>query len=443
MLQQMPKLEDTLSKVQTKFNIASFNAMQKEAFQVIPKSKDTLLLSPTGSGKTLAFLLPIMNQLDLTICRTQVLIISPTRELAIQITNVSKDLGLGFNILCCYGGHSPKEEKKSLQSDPEMIIGTPGRILDHLDRENIDTTSIKFLILDEFDKTLEMGFHSQMESIIKHFRFKPQYILTSATEGLEIPDFVPLEELISINHLSNTIIDGLKISKVWSPSKDKLDTLFLLLNDIGNQSTIVFCNYRQSVQRIHEHLMNKNIFCDFLHGGLDQIERENVLSKFRNGTTKLLISTDLAGRGLDIPEVQNIVHYHLPMNEETFIHRNGRTARMFADGNAYVILSNDDATPDYVNAISNKYTVSNTINEIQASEWISICISKGKKDKINKIDIVGFMYKIGKLEKEDLGLIEIKDNYSIIGINATKAKDLITKTNNQKIKGKKTLVKLL
>lgn len=436
-------LEEIFTKVKEKFHIDLFNPMQEEAFEIIPKASDTILLSATGSGKTLAFLIPIMSQISIENIRTQCIIIVPTRELALQISNVAKNMALGFNIEVCYGGHPIRFEKKALNSKPHIIIGTPGRLQDHLDRENIETKDIFAVIMDEFDKTLEMGFHKQMSAILRHFKNRPQYILTSATESLEIPDFLRLRSPYKINYLGNETIAGLSIKLVTSPQKDKLETLYYLLNDIAHESTFVFCNYRETVERVSQYLTSKNIANDILHGGLDQVQRENVLSKFRNGSTRLLITTDLAGRGLDIPEVEHVVHYHHPITEEVYIHRNGRTARMGAFGQAYVIVYEGEDIPEYIGEIPNEYFVTREIREIPSPEWSTLHINKGKRDKINKVDVVGFLSKIGNLEKSDVGIVELKDNYALAAVKKHKLNKAIELTDNKKMKGKSVIVREL
>lgn len=438
----MENIEQTIQHVQSKMQIESFNEMQLEAFEFIPNGIDTILVSATGSGKTLAFLIPLIHQLQREISRTQVLIIAPTRELALQIQSVLRNLAFGLNIECCYGGHPIRFEKKALMSDPEIIIGTPGRIQDHLDRENIDLTSLKFLVLDEFDKTLEMGFHKQMEAIVKHIRYKPQYILTSATDGIEIPSFIPLYEPQKIS-FSKAVESNLQLLQVNSPSKDKLESLYYLLNDIAHESTFVFCNYRDSVERVSNYLKDHKIHNNILHGGLNQIDRENVLSQFRNGSIRLLITTDLAGRGLDIPEVNHVVHYHHAITPEIYTHRNGRTARMNAEGNAYIIKSKQEELPEYIPSDLSIFKPSKKIKRIANPKWVTLSINKGKRDKINKIDIVGFLSKIGGLKRDELGLVEVKESYSLAGVDRAKAKMVLANVNGKKVKGKKAYTTLL
>lgn len=434
---------DYFTRAKQKLKIKSYNEMQEEAFQVIPEGNDTLLISKTGSGKTIAFLLPILVQVDPKIQRTQLIVIAPTRELALQITNVARELAMGFNILCCYGGHPLRFEKKALESNPEVIIGTPGRLLDHITREYIDPLSVKFLVLDEFDKTLEMGFHKQMESITKQFRYKPQYVLTSATDAIELPDFLPLLNPVKLNHSQIDATNKFDTFVVKSPSKDKLETLTNLLYDVGDQSTFVFCNYRDSILRTADFLKSKGISCDLFHGGLDQVERENVMTKFRNGSTRILVTTDLAGRGLDIPHVEHVVHYHLPISEQIFIHRNGRTARMGATGSAYVITSQTDRIEDFIERIEREFVTSGVQRQLPPMEWITIMINKGKRDKIRKGDVLGFLCNQGEQEKDHIGMIEVKEKYSLAAVKLNKSSKLIKLTNKQKIKGKKALVRKL
>lgn len=439
----MEELSQALENIQKKLNISTFNQMQMDAIEFIPNGADTLLIANTGSGKTLAFLIPLMLQLDKKLSRTQLLIITPSRELALQIANVAQSMAMGFNIQTCYGGHPVRYEKKALESNPEIIVGTPGRILDHLERENIDPYSIQFVVLDEFDKTLEMGFHKQMKSIILQLRFKPQYILTSATNNIEIPDFIPLQEPQFIKYTEASSLEGLKVHLVVSPEKDKLETINHLIHDVGNDSTFIFCNYRETVERVHKYLKHQGIKNDFLHGGLDQIQRENAMSKFRNGSTRILVTTDLASRGLDIPLVENIIHYHFPITEEIYTHRNGRTARMNAEGKAFIIKYSEEELPEYMNITKDKFIPSEIHKNLKESNWKTLIINKGKRDNVNKVDVVGFLSKLGGLSREELGLVEIKKKYALAAVNKNKVKNVIRNTNNQKLKGKKAIVKEL
>ncbi len=273
----------------------------------------------------------------------QVLILVPSRELALQIEQVFKTIGSGFKVNCCYGGHPVKIERNNLSQPPAVLIGTPGRIAHHLRRESFSTDTIHTLILDEFDKSLEFGFQEDMTYITRQLPNLKKRILTSATKMQEIPAFTGINHPTDVDFLENkTNAPDLKLKAVISPAADKLDTLFSLICKIGDKATLIFCNHREAVDRISDLLWNMGLAHDIFHGGMEQEDRERALLKFRNGSHRLLITTDLASRGLDIPEIEYVVHYQLPHTEEAFLHRNGRTARMHAKGTSYLILTEDE-----------------------------------------------------------------------------------------------------
>jgi superfamily II DNA/RNA helicase len=419
--------------------------MQEMSLRANESGRNVLLLSPTGSGKTLAFLLPLLRQLKVDANESQALVLAPSRELALQIEQVFKGMNSPFHCACCYGGHSIEMEARNLSNKPQLIIGTPGRILDHIRRENIVPQSILFLTIDEFDKSLELGFQDEMEEIIKHLTSIKKKMLLSATRSEEIPDFVKLHHPIVLDFLKEEEIkeSGLTLYRVNSPQKDKLDSLLLLIKNLDGESTLVFCNYRESAERIFNFLKKNGADCKVYHGGMEQIEREKSLFQFRNKSINILISTDLAARGLDITDVKHIIHYHIPVNQEAYTHRNGRTARMFASGNAYLLLHAEEKLPDYIaNSDLQPFTLEGEKRNIAPSEWSTLYIGKGKKNKISKGDLVGFFIKKGELEKEDIGMIEVKENFSFASIKRTKIVSLIKKIKDEKIKGIKTIFEI-
>jgi superfamily II DNA/RNA helicase len=419
--------------------------MQEMSLRANDSGRNVLLLSPTGSGKTLAFLLPLLRQLKVDANESQALVLAPSRELALQIEQVFKGMNSPFHCACCYGGHSIEMEAKNLSNKPQLIIGTPGRILDHIRRKNIVPQSILFLTIDEFDKSLELGFQDEMEEIIKHLTSIKKKMLLSATRSEEIPDFVKLHHPIVLDFLKEEEIkeSGLTLYRVNSPQKDKLDSLLLLIKNLDGESTLVFCNYRESAERIFNFLKKNGADCKVYHGGMEQIEREKSLFQFRNKSINILISTDLAARGLDITDVKHIIHYHIPVNQEAYTHRNGRTARMFASGNAYLLLHAEEKLPDYIaNSDLQPFTLEGEKRNIAPSEWSTLYIGKGKKNKISKGDLVGFFIKKGELEKEDIGMIEVKENFSFASIKRTKIVSLIKKIKDEKIKGIKTIFEI-
>jgi len=428
-------IEQSLQKI----GIPALNEMQQAALDASEKNRDIILLSPTGSGKTLAFLLPLLLQLNPEKKEIQALILTPSRELALQIEQVFRSLGSGFSVGCCYGGHSILTEKKMLENRPALLIGTPGRIADHIRQENFPTNTIQTLILDEFDKSLEFGFTEEMSFIISELTNLNKRVLLSATEPDQIPAFTGIENPLRLDFLAEKeVVKGLKIRKVISLEKDKLNTLFRLICHVGNRSTLVFCNHRESVDRIGEFLQKKGIVCELFHGGMEQPDREKSLFMFRNGSCYLLISTDLASRGLDIPEIENVIHYHLPVNEEAFVHRNGRTARMYADGTSFVLLHEEDKIPDFLSADYPEERLPEKNKIPDKPSWATLYIGKGKKEKLSKGDIAGFLMQKGELHKDELGRIEVKEHFSYAAIKETKINELIERIKNEKIKGIKT-----
>ena len=425
-------------------NIKALNPMQEASLEQAMGKKDVILLSPTGSGKTLAYLLPLLLILKSDDNSVQVLILAPSRELALQIDTVFKSMETSWKTCCCYGGHPIAEEKKSIAGNhPAIIIGTPGRITDHLSKGNFNPETIHTLIIDEFDKSLEFGFHDEMAEIITQLPGLKKRILLSATDAEEIPQFTGLNRTVKLNFLpeaSEERDSRLTLMKVISPSKDKVDTLYNLLCTLGSSSSIVFSNHRDAVDRVHKLLAEKKLYTERFHGGMEQPDRERALYKFRNGSCHVLISTDLAARGLDIPEIEHIIHYHLPVNEEAFTHRNGRTARWDATGTSYLILNEEEKLPLYIPEDIETIVLPENPPRPPKSVWATIYIGKGKKEKLNRIDIAGFLYKKGNLSREDVGAIDVKEHYSFVAIRRTKVKQLLNLIQGEKIKGMKTII---
>ena len=424
-----------------KLKISALNTMQEEAISVIGKSVNTVLLSPTGTGKTLAFLLPLVEKLDATSTEVQALILVPSRELAIQIEQVVRTMGSGFKVNAVYGGRPMSKDKIELKHTPAILIGTPGRILDHFDAERFSKNSIKTLVLDEFDKSLETGFEVEMNAIIGELSHLDKRILTSATQGVKIPNFVGLETPKIINYLTGKKASQLTIKTVLSPDKDKGQTLVNLLLYIGNEPGIVFCNFKDSIEKVSAVLDKNGInYCCF-SGGMEQKDRERSLIKFRNGTCQVLIATDLAARGIDIPEMKYIIHYELPRAVAEFTHRNGRTARVNEKGTAYVIKADKERLPDFIQQekpmdISKKAPY-------KAPIWETLFISGGRKDKISKGDIAGLFFKQGGINKDQLGVIELKQDCAFVAVPLKIAKELVEKLNNSRLKKKKVRVTIL
>jgi ATP-dependent RNA helicase DeaD len=434
---------NNIQNIISNLGIAKLNAMQKSAYDAILENSNTLLLSPTGSGKTLAFLLPILEILKPEILSVQCLILVPSRELGLQIEQVWKKMKTNYKVNICYGGHGIDTEINNLSNPPALLIGTPGRIADHIERGTFRLDKIETLILDEFDKSLQLGFHEQMSFIMGKLIKINKRILVSATSDIEIPKYTKVVNPVVLDFIpKNEYNRKLSIKTVISSDKDKLNTLFQLICSLQSESAIVFCNHRDAAERISDTLNEKGIYATYYHGGMEQDERERALIMFRNGSVNYLITTDLAARGLDIPEMKNVIHYHLPIKEDEFTHRNGRTARMLNSGTAYVLINESEKRMDYIDYEIPAFKLNAVADLPNPPQFATLYISGGKKNKLNKIDIVGFFAQKGKLEKEDIGVIEVKDFISFVAIKQNKVQLLLKNIRDEKMKGKKFKIEL-
>lgn len=426
----------TQKEIINKLGISALNEMQVLADVAISNNENVILLSPTGTGKTLAFLLPIINQMNFENNGVQLIIVVPSRELAIQIEQVIREMGTGLKCNSVYGGQSFNQDRINLKHVPAIIVGTPGRLADHLNRNTFSLDFVKTMVLDEFDKSLEIGFEDELKIICSSLYHVKKRILTSATNQVEIPRFVNLESPKIVNNLKKG--DGvLKIKSILSADKDKLESLSDALLKLNGKSGILFCNYKDSINRVSDFLSHKGISHGCFYGGLEQNDRELALIKFRNGSHNLIVATDLAARGLDIDKIDFIMHYHLPLREHEFIHRNGRTARMHNNGTVFILHHSDEKLPDFIPDMETAELL--RVEESKASEWSTVMISGGRRDKISKGDVVGFCIKQGGLNSEDLGLIELQQNNSFVAVKTKMVSQLIEKIDRTKLKTKKIL----
>ncbi|MHC5354328.1 DEAD/DEAH box helicase [Myroides sp. LJL115] len=432
-----------INKILQNLDIQALNAMQQEVLKQSQTQKELVLLSPTGSGKTLAFLLPLIQHLERDKQGVQAICIVPTRELALQIEAVFKAMKTPFKVNTCYGGHSVKTEMNNFSTPSALLIGTPGRLKFHIEQKSFDPSTVTSLVIDEFDKALELGFTQDMDYIINSFKNLSFKILTSATKLSKIPAFTQLKQTKELDFLHiEKQQPQITYSKVVCKSTEKLEDLIKLLAKIGKDTILIFCNHRDAVDRISQTLAKNKVANSAFHGGLLQEDRQRALMKFKNGSCNILISTDLGARGLDIPEIGHVIHYQMPQNQDTFIHRNGRTARMKAKGKVYLILSELDNELSYIDQdIPLEILKNNTVIN-NKTDFQTIYISAGKKDKINKVDIVGYLIKTAGLTKEDIGLIDLRDNQAFIAIKSQRVKALLTNLQDTKIKNKKVKIAL-
>ena len=436
----MSSTKKNQASILQKLSIETLNPMQEEAIAAIESNREVMLLSPTGTGKTLAFMLPIIENLNEDIEGVQAMILVPSRELAIQIEQVVRNMGTGYKANAAYGGRSIQKDKQELKHAPSILVGTPGRIADHIRRQTFTLENVRSLVLDEFDKSLEVGFEPEMKEILRALPELEKKVLTSATQEVEVPRFVGLRAPVVIDY-SNQGITNLQIKTVISNTKDKLDILVKTLNHLGNQPGIVFCNFKETIDRVSEYLTEHNIPHGCFYGGMEQQDRERALIKFRNGSHQLIVATDLAARGLDIPEIKFIIHYHLPQRSQEFTHRNGRTARMKSDGTAYVLKWVKEDLPSFIGKTE--------IEKIKdapppsPSAWATLFVNGGRRDKISKGDVAGLFLKQGKLTQDDIGIIELKHDCAFVAVKKAKANATVKLLDNARLKSKKVRISVI
>ena len=429
----------------TNLGIEQLIPMQEKMSKAATQQGGVVLLSPTGSGKTLAYLLPLVSLVNPANDALQAAVVLPTRELAQQSEDVLKRMKTGLRSMALYGGRPAMDEHRIMRElKPQIVFATPGRLLDHLGKENLSPYAVKSLVIDEFDKCLELGFQEEMESLLKYFTKATHCWLTSATDAEAIPAFM---QKIAPNFKTLNYLDGdndtklrIEVQQVLSPQKDKLETLGRLLTTLKGQPAIVFVDYRESAERVGKWLRQNGFFAEVYHGGMEQDWRERALYKFRNGSANVLVSTDLAARGLDIPEVKVVIHYHLPLKEEDYTHRNGRTARWDAQGAIYLLLGPEEHCPEYAGSLSTLRVDDVALLKPLPPVFTTLYIGRGKREKLSKGDVLGFLCKKGGLKNDEIGRIDISAHHAYVAVARKKVKALLRQVSGEKIKGMKTLV---
>lgn len=430
-----------------KAGIEQLNPMQQQMLSVWPLYEDVVLLSATGTGKTLAYLLPLVLSLDPALDKVQAVVIVPSRELALQTESVAKSLGLDLRFQCLYGGRPAMEEHQKMEKFlPQVLLATPGRLLDHMGKKNISFAESVQVVLDEFDKCLELGFQEDMRRILKRLPEMTRRVLLSATDVEAIPDFLEKSiarkmKMIRLDYRrEEQRRDGFLMLRVNSPEKDKMETCLRTLQHLGQTTSIVFLGYRESVERLSSFLKSRGYPFSKYHGAMEQEDRERALARFRSKGSLALISTDLAARGLDIQGVDQVIHYHLPASEEILTHRNGRTARYGASGRSILILGPEEQMPEFLDENMPSLRIPEGNLPMPKAPFVSLYIGRGKKDKLSKGDVVGFLCKIAGMTSDEIGRIELLDHCCYVSVPAPKVKEVLRNVRDQKIKGMKTKI---
>lgn len=434
------KEKEFLPLLKEKLAIEELNTMQRRMLDASSEKRDIILLSPTGSGKTLAFILPVVKMLKPSSGRVQAVVLAPSRELVVQIAGIFAAVAPGFKTTSLYGGHKVEDEVNSLKVTPDVIVATPGRLLDHINRRNVDVLPVRILVLDEFDKILEFGFEDELKKIIGRLKNVSRNLLTSATDADILPDFLKLENPLEINFLHNNrkLRKRLHVHKVETTGKDKIESLLVLLRNLSSEApiekSIIFVNHRESAERVEEYLRKKGVDSILYHGALDQRQRETALAKFNNGSCPVLVATDLAARGLDIEGVKNVVHYHQALTPEAYTHRNGRTARVEDSGDIYILIGPDEDVKEFTETDREMHLDSSMVGNLN-SGFVTLAVNAGKKEKISKADILGFLTKECGLEATEIGKINVFDHYSLFVVPRQFAGEVLEKGKTAKIKG--------
>ncbi len=426
-----------------KLNIKALNEMQNAAVNHCRVNSDMVLLSPTGTGKTLAFLLPLLERLNPSCNAVQALIVLPSRELARQVFEVWRAMSTPYQMTALYGGRPFDQEVASLGGAlTSVIVGTPGRLLDHLDRGSFAVDNCSLLVMDEFDKCLEMGFQDEMSRLVVKLPAVQSRFLLSATDSAEIPLFsgaAGVEKLDFRDGGGQPVVRTSFYTITTTPDK-RLDKLFSLLCSFGGEPAIVFCNFRESVDEVRAYLAGKSLNCVAYHGALEQKQRELALFRFKCGASNILVSTDLASRGLDIKDVRHVVHYQRALSAEIFTHRNGRTARWDADGAVYMLSFENKELPEFAPDGLVEYSFPKRDILPPSPEWAILYVGKGKRDKLSRGDLAGFFMKKGGLRADEVGTILVFPDYSYVAVKMNRMREVVKRVAGEKIKGVKTLV---
>jgi ATP-independent RNA helicase DbpA len=451
-------LSNELLTVLKELSYDSLTPIQAESIPHLLDGKDLIGQSKTGSGKTAAFALPILNKIQIKDQKLQALILCPTRELATQVVAEIRKLGRrleGLQVVSLVGGIPSREQAAALDKGAHIAVGTPGRVLDLMDRRRMEIDFIETVILDEADKMLEMGFEDELKAIMQELPKKRQTALFSATfpEGIQA-----LSKQYQKNPVRVTIEGGDEDSLIEqfvydSEPDHKSNTLMRILQQHPAQSTIIFCNMKATVKELSERFAEQKVGSGSLHGDLEQRERDTVMALFRNGSYRILIATDVAARGLDIKNLELVVNYDMPAQTETYVHRIGRTGRAGKAGMAVLIADPRDSMKiqEFEKAVGQKMkrqplgfkNQHGLSKDLREAAMATLSISGGRKDKLRPGDILGALTGEGGLKGEDIGKIEVQDKVSYVAISSKFAQIGFDRLRNGKIKGQKFQIKVM
>ena len=443
------KLEKEMCDNLESLGYAQMTQIQEESLPITLENKDLIAQAKTGSGKTASFGIALLNKLDVKKFRIQSMVLCPTRELADQVAKELKQIARykhNIKILTLCGGVPYKPQVHSLSHQAHIIVGTPGRILKHLEEESFETSNIDTLVLDEADRMLDMGFIEDINKVIDFIPKKRQTILISATYPASIENLAkdilnnPTKIVVEITHNANAI-EQLFYEAI---DEEKSENILKLFNTYKPESVLIFCNTKIACDNLADDLEASGFNPLVLHSDLDQRDRNETLVLFSNKSFPILIATDVASRGLDIDDITLVINYDLPNTTEVYTHRIGRTARAGKSGRAVSLVNNYDLEifedlkneQDLEQLLQPVSTLESTIKYNFMPQWATLFINGGKKQKVRAGDILGALTQGIGLQKDDVGKINSLDFCSFVAIKSNLAKKACEDLGNTRIKGK-------
>jgi ATP-independent RNA helicase DbpA len=444
-------LSPPLQQMLAELDFQTATPIQAQSIPVLLQGKDLVGQAKTGSGKTAAFALPILQRVQLQQRRLQALVLCPTRELCAQVAGEIRRLGRrlpGLQVLVLAGGQPVRPQVNALEKGAHIAVGTPGRILDLLEREVLDMRQLATVVLDEADRMLDMGFREDMERILGATPATRQTVLFSATFP---PDIEALSRTFQKEPTRVTVVEAeaapdiQQLAYACAP-EEKTALLLRILRQYQPGSAIVFCNLKATVAELTRALRAAGVGADGLQGDLEQSERDQVMAKFRNRSTRVLIATDVAGRGIDVEALDAVINFDLPSQPEPYVHRIGRTGRAGRRGLAIALVTpSDERKVEGIEQATGVKLERPGVETLPAesgvsleSEWETLSISAGRKDKMRPGDILGALTgEAGGLSASDVGKIEIQDRIAYVAVSKKLVRVALQRLRDGRIKGRK------
>lgn len=451
----LPLTAEMLANIQS-LDYQVMTPIQAQSIPAILEGKDLLAQAKTGSGKTAAFAIGLLHKLETKTYQTQALVLCPTRELAEQVSKETRRLARATpntKIITLCGGNSMAPQLASLEHAPHIVVGTPGRILNHLEKGSLKLGGLKTLVLDEADRMLDMGFYEDIMRIIDKIPQQKQTLLFSATYPDTIKEISKTIQHNPVDVCVETLHDNKQIEQIFYEIQkgERTKTLVALLQHYRPESSLVFCNRKQQCQELADELWQQGFHALALHGDLEQKERDQVLVQFTNKSTSILVATDVAARGLDIKDLQTVINFELSPDPELHIHRIGRTGRAGKKGLAISLFMASEAPK--VNAIEsyqNNPVKIDKPSSLKAREnfrlsppMVTLCINGGRRNKVRAGDILGALTSNTNLSGKQIGKIDIADNLAYVAVERPIAKQALKILSEGKIKGRKFKIRKL